>query len=323
MEPVELDVPRAAAHRRADWAVDRRGRPAAAGRALAPPPARGPRGAQPAPPGEVRRDRGARGPPRRRAPRGRRPRDRRLRDRRPRRPDAPSRGPATPGCGPGSSGRSRCGRSRAPRCATLAARVAGVLVVELSAGQMVEDVRLAVEGRVPVAFTGRTGGMVPTPDEVVGALLRDLGDVGRRQPGRRSRPMSVAIPEGARVVFGRPELLADRTTHYCPGCGHGVVHRLIAEVLGELGLGPADDRRRPGRLRGLRLRLPRASTSSRRRTAARPPSRPASGASARTPSSSPTRATATSPRSAPARSSTPPPAASSSPPSSSTTASTG
>jgi 2-oxoglutarate ferredoxin oxidoreductase subunit beta len=50
--------------------------------------------------------------------------------------------------------------------------------------------------------------------------------------------MSVTVPEGARVVFGRPELLIDRTTHYCPGCGHGVVHRLIAEVLGELGLGP-------------------------------------------------------------------------------------
>lgn len=49
--------------------------------------------------------------------------------------------------------------------------------------------------------------------------------------------MSVVVPEGARVVFGRPDLLADRTTHYCPGCGHGVVHRLIAEVLGELELG--------------------------------------------------------------------------------------
>jgi 2-oxoglutarate/2-oxoacid ferredoxin oxidoreductase subunit beta len=44
-------------------------------------------------------------------------------------------------------------------------------------------------------------------------------------------------PAGARVIFERPELLADRSTHYCPGCGHGVVHRLIAEVLGELGLG--------------------------------------------------------------------------------------
>lgn len=39
-----------------------------------------------------------------------------------------------------------------------------------------------------------------------------------------------------RVIAGRPELLADRSTHYCPGCGHGVVHRLIAELLGELRL---------------------------------------------------------------------------------------
>ena len=54
----------------------------------------------------------------------------------------------------------------------LAARVTGLLVVELSAGQMVEDVRLAIEGRVPVHFTGRTGGIVPTPDEVVAALHR-------------------------------------------------------------------------------------------------------------------------------------------------------
>ncbi len=50
--------------------------------------------------------------------------------------------------------------------------------------------------------------------------------------------MSLQIPEGARVIFERPELLNDRSTHYCPGCGHGVVHRLIAEILGELGVGP-------------------------------------------------------------------------------------
>jgi 2-oxoglutarate ferredoxin oxidoreductase subunit alpha len=43
------------------------------------------------------------------------------------------------------------------------------LVVELSAGQLVEDVRLAVE-RTPVFFHGRTGGMVPTPAEVVDRL---------------------------------------------------------------------------------------------------------------------------------------------------------
>ena len=49
--------------------------------------------------------------------------------------------------------------------------------------------------------------------------------------------MTTVAPQGARVIFDRPELLIDRSTHYCPGCGHGVVHRLIAEVLGELGLG--------------------------------------------------------------------------------------
>jgi 2-oxoglutarate ferredoxin oxidoreductase subunit alpha len=54
----------------------------------------------------------------------------------------------------------------------IASRARGLLVVELSAGQMVEDVRLAVEGRTPVEFHGRTGGMVPTPDEVIFALRR-------------------------------------------------------------------------------------------------------------------------------------------------------
>jgi len=39
-----------------------------------------------------------------------------------------------------------------------------------------------------------------------------------------------------RVIAGRPALLADRSTHYCPGCGHGVVHRLVADLLGELRL---------------------------------------------------------------------------------------
>jgi 2-oxoglutarate ferredoxin oxidoreductase subunit alpha len=53
-----------------------------------------------------------------------------------------------------------------------ARRALGILVVELSAGQMVEDVRLAVEGSLPVAFEGRTGGMVPTPAEVTDALRR-------------------------------------------------------------------------------------------------------------------------------------------------------
>jgi len=37
-------------------------------------------------------------------------------------------------------------------------------------------------------------------------------------------------------VFGRPESLKEAATHYCPGCGHSIAHRLVAECLDELGL---------------------------------------------------------------------------------------
>lgn len=46
----------------------------------------------------------------------------------------------------------------------------GVLSVEINAGQMVEDIRLAVNGKVPVEHFGRLGGIVPEPDEIVKAL---------------------------------------------------------------------------------------------------------------------------------------------------------
>ncbi|MCU0488548.1 MAG: thiamine pyrophosphate-dependent enzyme [Anaerolineales bacterium] len=44
--------------------------------------------------------------------------------------------------------------------------------------------------------------------------------------------MVVTTP--AQVVYSRPEALAEVATHYCPGCTHGVAHRLIAEVLDEM-----------------------------------------------------------------------------------------
>jgi 2-oxoglutarate ferredoxin oxidoreductase subunit alpha len=49
----------------------------------------------------------------------------------------------------------------------LADQVHFMMSVEMNAGQMVEDVRLAVEGKVPVHFTGRMGGMIPSPDDVL------------------------------------------------------------------------------------------------------------------------------------------------------------
>ncbi|MFO1541545.1 MAG: hypothetical protein ACKOTZ_14075 [Chloroflexota bacterium] len=42
----------------------------------------------------------------------------------------------------------------------------------------------------------------------------------------------MTTPAQMRVMAARPALLADRSTHYCPGCGHGVILRLVAEVLG-------------------------------------------------------------------------------------------
>jgi 2-oxoglutarate ferredoxin oxidoreductase subunit beta len=42
--------------------------------------------------------------------------------------------------------------------------------------------------------------------------------------------------ETAKLVYSRPESLTDATMHYCPGCTHGVAHRLIAEVMDEMGI---------------------------------------------------------------------------------------
>ena len=52
----------------------------------------------------------------------------------------------------------------------LAETTKSMLTVELNAGQMVEDVRLAVNGKVPVDFYGRMGGMLPNPEEIVEKL---------------------------------------------------------------------------------------------------------------------------------------------------------
>ena len=56
----------------------------------------------------------------------------------------------------------------------LTSQLKGILTVELSAGQMIEDVRLAVEGRVKVALHNRMGGMVPSPEDVYNALLQSF-----------------------------------------------------------------------------------------------------------------------------------------------------
>lgn len=58
--------------------------------------------------------------------------------------------------------------------ARLAAQVKGILVVEINAGQMIEDVRLAATDNVKIEHFGRLGGIVPTPDEILDAFKEKI-----------------------------------------------------------------------------------------------------------------------------------------------------
>lgn len=54
----------------------------------------------------------------------------------------------------------------------LSKQAKGILVVEMNAGQMVEDVRLSLDDNTPVSFYGRMGGMIPQPDDIVNELKK-------------------------------------------------------------------------------------------------------------------------------------------------------
>lgn len=70
--------------------------------------------------------------------------------------------------------------------ARVATRARGFLAVEMSLGQMVEDVRLAVNGRRPVEFFGKSGGVVPTPREVLDRI-RQFASALAQDRQRRAR----------------------------------------------------------------------------------------------------------------------------------------
>ena len=44
------------------------------------------------------------------------------------------------------------------------------------------------------------------------------------------------IVQPENIVCKKPTLMNDNNMHYCPGCSHGVVHKLIAEVIEEMGM---------------------------------------------------------------------------------------
>jgi 2-oxoglutarate ferredoxin oxidoreductase subunit alpha len=96
--------------------------------------------------------------------------------------------------------------------AGVAQHVRAIVVVELSAGQLVEDVHLATQDRTPVFFHGRTGGMVPTPGEVLDVLRRawalsapTRGPAVEDDDGATDEPDPLGLIErGAWAAAGRP-----------------------------------------------------------------------------------------------------------------------
>ena len=94
----------------------------------------------------------------------------------------------------------------------------------MSTGQMVEDVKLALEGKGHIHFYGRPGGVIPTPVELFRIISRHYYQASREKE------------KGMKKVYTRPKLLKEAHFHYCPGCGHGIINRLIMEVIEEMDL---------------------------------------------------------------------------------------
>jgi 2-oxoglutarate ferredoxin oxidoreductase subunit alpha len=88
--------------------------------------------------------------------------------------------------------------------ASLAERVRGMLVVELSAGQMLDDVRLSVEGRCPVEFHGRMGGVLPSPHEIL-AVLEGMADPSQDAFGPDPASLVYADPSSRPAHDGEPD----------------------------------------------------------------------------------------------------------------------
>ena len=107
------------------------------------------------------------------------------------------------------------------------------LVVELSTGQMVDDVRLALEGRRPVEFYGRVGGNVPSRRGGAGVCRAEVC-AGGGDPWLDYTVIHEKAQASTTVYERKAEL--QHQTHYCPGCGHGIVHKLLAQAIDELGV---------------------------------------------------------------------------------------
>ena len=112
-----------------------------------------------------------------------------------------------------------------------------MMSVELNSGQMVEDVRFATEGKTPVTFYGRMGGMIPLPKKLFNNSKTESMSLLTTTDHLIAEESTVVCPERAfELVYQRPQTLVDTNMHYCPGCAHSLMHKLIMEVVEELGI---------------------------------------------------------------------------------------
>lgn len=86
----------------------------------------------------------------------------------------------------------------AERLQELAGQVRRILVVEMNSGMMLDDVMRIVEGKVPVEFYGRMGGMTPLPDEIFGEIQR----VAENQSPVPGDPREEWIPRLEKIISG-------------------------------------------------------------------------------------------------------------------------
>jgi len=78
--------------------------------------------------------------------------------------------------------------------------------------------------------------MIPSPEEVLiksGSIAKEFQTA--HGIGWKKWKTGNDI-DGLEVVYAKPKTLTRRPTHYCPGCGHGVVHKILMEIIEEMNI---------------------------------------------------------------------------------------
>ncbi len=115
---------------------------------------------------------------------------------------------------------------------SLAARTHRLVTVELSSGHLFDDVRLAANGRGNLGLYQWSGGVVPTAEEIAERLASGNPlTLFAMHTVKHEKPAAFYEKFDRKGADQDPEV-----NHYCPGCGHGVVHNLVAEAIEDFGI---------------------------------------------------------------------------------------